>query len=231
MKRGDLVWAAALLSVVALFAAPATREVLIGATRAHPYGMGFLKFAVLASMGELLAIRVVTGEWKAPAGLPYRAIVWGLIGSALALIFPVFSAGIAAASSAGLLPSLPGPLGEKVSRAFWISAVKNLTWAPTLMLAHRLTDTWLDLAGGRLSAVSSIPVAKVAATIDWNGFIGFVLFRTIPLFWIPAHTFTFLLPPELRIIFAAFLSVALGAILAFAKRRGAVEARSRAVGA
>ena len=53
-----------------------------------------------------------------------------------------------------------------------------------------------------------------------------ILFRTIPLFWIPAHTFTFLLPPELRILFAAFLSVALGAILAFAKRRGAAEKRT-----
>jgi hypothetical protein len=181
-------------------------------------------------MGELLAIRVVTGAWKAPAGLAYRAVVWGLLGAALALIFPVFSGGIAAASTSGLLPSLPGALGEKVSRAFWVSAVMNLTWAPTLMLAHRLTDTWLDLAGGRLSEVGSIPVARVAGTIDWNGFIGFVLFRTIPLFWIPAHTFTFLLPPELRILFAAFLSVALGAILAFAKRRGAAGER-RAVGA
>jgi len=59
----------------------------------------------------------------------------------------------------------------------------------------------------------------VVGTIDWQGFFGFVVAKTIPLFWIPAHTVTFLLPPEYRVLAAAFLSIALGAILAFAKRR------------
>ena len=89
------------------------------------------------------------------------------------------------------------------------------------MLVHRLTDTWLDLAGGALARIPSVGVAAVAGAIDWKGFLGFVLLKTIPLFWIPAHTVTFLLPPELRVLFAAFLSLALGAILAFAKRRAA----------
>jgi hypothetical protein len=43
--------------------------------------------------------------------------------------------------------------------------------------------------------------------------------KTIPLFWIPAHTITFSLPPEYRVLMASFLSIALGGILAFAKRR------------
>jgi len=38
-------------------------------------------------------------------------------------------------------------------------------------------------------------------------------------FWIPAHTLTFTLPSELRVICAALLAVILGAILGLAKRR------------
>jgi hypothetical protein len=45
---------------------------------------------------------------------------------------------------------------------------------------------------------------------------GFVFKKTIPFFWIPAHTITFLLPPELRVLFAAALGIVLGVILALA---------------
>ncbi|MCK7530557.1 MAG: Mpv17/PMP22 family protein [Marinilabiliales bacterium] len=41
-----------------------------------------------------------------------------------------------------------------------------------------------------------------------------VLKKTIPFFWIPAQTITFLLPPEFQILFAALLSTVLGVILA-----------------
>ena len=44
-------------------------------------------------------------------------------------------------------------------------------------------------------------------------------FKTIPCFWIPAHTITFLLPENYRILSAGFLSIALGLILTLAKKR------------
>ncbi|HPA50853.1 MAG TPA: Mpv17/PMP22 family protein [Thermoanaerobaculia bacterium] len=221
MSRGSLAFCGALAAVALLLAVPSSQAWVVETTRAHPYAMGFLKFAILASLGELLAIRVVSGGWKLPAGPAWRAVVWGLLGAALALLFPVYAAGVPAAIGAGLLPVLPGALGAKVATACWVSAVMNLSWGVALMLLHRLTDTWLDLADGALARVPSVGVGAVAAAIDWKGFLGFVLAKTIPLFWIPAHTVTFLLPPELRVLFAAFLSLALGAILAFAKRRAA----------
>ena len=221
MSRGSLAFCATLASAVLLLAVPSSQAWIVETTRAHPYAMGFLKFAILASLGELLAIRVVSGGWKLPAGPAWRAVVWGLLGAALALLFPVYAAGVPAAMKSGLLPSLPGASGAKVATAFWTSAVMNLSWGVALMLVHRLTDTWLDLAGGALARVPAVGVGAVAAAIDWKGFLGFVLLKTIPFFWIPAHTVTFLLPPELRVLFAAFLSLALGAILAFAKRRAA----------
>jgi hypothetical protein len=47
--------------------------------------------------------------------------------------------------------------------------------------------------------------------------------KTIPIFWIPAHTITFLLPSEYRVLSAAFLSIALGTILAFAKKSDSLK--------
>jgi hypothetical protein len=45
---------------------------------------------------------------------------------------------------------------------------------------------------------------------------GFVFKKTIPLFWFPAHTITFLLPAHLQVLFAAVLSIFLGIILSVA---------------
>jgi hypothetical protein len=51
--------------------------------------------------------------------------------------------------------------------------------------------------------------------------------KTIPFFWIPAHTITFLLPADFRILFAAILGVALGIILAIADLMGSDEKINR----
>ncbi|MEL7656378.1 MAG: Mpv17/PMP22 family protein, partial [Bacillota bacterium] len=49
------------------------------------------------------------------------------------------------------------------------------------------------------------------------GLIGFTIIKTIPLFWIPAHTITFSLPGEYQIVVAAFLSIVLGIFLSLKK--------------
>lgn len=48
--------------------------------------------------------------------------------------------------------------------------------------------------------------------------MNFVFKKTIPFFWYPAHTITFLLPGEMRVLFAAILGVVLGVLLAIAAR-------------
>lgn len=57
----------------------------------------------------------------------------------------------------------------------------------------------------------------MANKIDWNIQYGFVFKKTIPLFWYPAHTITFLLPGNYQVLFAAFLGVVLGLILSIKK--------------
>ena len=44
--------------------------------------------------------------------------------------------------------------------------------------------------------------------------------KTIPFFWIPAHTITFLLAPQYQVLFAALLGVMLGILLSVAAVAG-----------
>ncbi|HEY9069179.1 MAG TPA: hypothetical protein VIV61_02925, partial [Candidatus Ozemobacteraceae bacterium] len=61
MRTGDLVWVAVLGGISCGLLLPQTHEAFLGATRAHPYLMGFVKVGVLATMGEWLARRVAGG--------------------------------------------------------------------------------------------------------------------------------------------------------------------------
>ena len=220
MKRfqlGDLLWPAALAAVTAFFIIPATNTLFVSLTAAHPYGMGFLKFAILATMGELLARRLGSGKWQRPTGLVWRILIWGLIGVAITFMFSFFSLGTAAVIEKGLIPAGSGWL-RKLLQAFYTSAIMNLTFGPVFMAAHRISDTYLDL-----QAQGNKPAMKdVLAVIDWQGFLDFVVGKTIPLWWIPAHTVTFLLPGEYRVLVAAYLSIVLGVILVYARRRKVV---------
>lgn len=218
MRAGDILWTAGLGMIVLFLLYPPTHAAFVSLNKAYPYMLGFVKFGILATMGELLALRIVTGRWSQPPGLFWRLVIWGLLGIIIVLVFDVFGSGVSSAVKKGLLPVGEGSVAT-VMTAVWISTVMNLVFAPTMMAAHRITDTYLDLAEGQLANLSRISLRKVAGAIDWQGFCDFVVAKTIPLFWIPAHTVTFLLPPEYRVLAAAFLSIALGAILAFAKRR------------
>ena len=219
MKKYDFVWVAALAAVVAFLITPVTHQIFIGLSKAHPYLMAFAKFFILASMGELLAIRITGGDWKVPVGMAYRAVIWGLIGMLIVIVFELFSSGVISAMKKGLLPSFGSGFAHNLAFAFFTSALMNCLFAPTFMAAHRITDTLIDLGNGKMAGLSKISLAEVVKKIDWYGFVAFVVRKTIPLFWIPAHTVTFLLPPEYRVLAAAFLSLALGGILAFAKRK------------
>lgn len=213
MKKGDILWGLVILAFAGFIAYPPTQAIFNAATGSHPYLMGFVKFGILATMGELLARRIVVGNYEKPSGLLWRAFIWGLLGMVIVAVFSIFANGVGGLVEKGVLPGK----GNALVTAFWISALMNTIFAPTMMGAHRYTDTLIDLKySGKGGKVTS---KDVVDAIDWNGYVSFVLFKTIPLFWIPAHTITFMLPPEYRVLMAAFLSIALGAILAFAKRK------------
>ncbi len=218
MKKTDGLWLLLLIGIIAFMVVPVTHEIFIRFTTQHPYLSGFIKFSILASMGELLAIRIVSGIWKFPKGFAYRAIIWGIIGMFVVLVFDIFGTGVMGAMTKGLLPGKNSP----ILLAFFIAFIINLTAGSVMMIAHRLTDTYLDIKYEKRQG--NVTLTEVVDRIDWNGLVTFVLFKTIPFFWVPAHTIVFLLPPEYRVVTAAMLSIALGAILAFAKRKSQLRA-------
>lgn len=215
MKLGDFVWIVVICGISALLVIPSTHEVFIQMTATHPYVMAFIKFVVLATMGELLAVRMVGGQWKKTPGMVYKAIIWGVIGMLIALMFQVFSTGVAGAGNAGLL-YLGDGFVKLFLGAFFTSAIMNLTFGPMFSMAHRISDTCIDM-WARDGAAPSL--STVLTAIDWLAFIRFIVFKIQPFFWVPAHTIVFMLPPEYRVLAAAYLSIALGAILSYARRK------------
>jgi len=108
-------------------------------TSAYPYIGGFIKFVILATMGDLMGIRLIKGDYIIPKGVVLKAIVWGIIGMMSTLMFTLYMGGTSAAQSAGLLPFA----GSSISQAFFGSAVMNLTFGPMMMFFHRIMDLWI----------------------------------------------------------------------------------------
>ena len=212
MKKGDFVWIAALLVWVIILVVPSSRALFISVTDAHPYAGGFIKFAILASMGDMLGIRVIKGEWTAPKGLMYKALVWGIIGLMVTLVFTVFMGGAAAAQASGKLPFN----GSILAQAFFGSSIMNVTFGPMMMVFHRFTDMYIDRKCDNKEV--KVTMRELIEKNDWNSLVEFSWLKTCPFFWIPAHTIVFLLPSHYRVIVSAFLSIALGLLLAFAKK-------------
>ena len=218
MKKIDFLFILIFILFVSLLIIPGSRTFIANSSTQLPYLMGFVKTAILATYGEMIGSRIGSGDYFKKAGIFYRFLVWGLLGMVFVLVFKVFDAGVKTAISVNLLPdiTLTGFI-RNLYIAFLVSFFLNLIFAPTFMILHRITDTYIDLGQGKLGAIFKINFREVIKNIDWQNFFGFVILKTIPLFWIPAHTITFLLPENYRILSAGFLSIALGLILTIAK--------------
>lgn len=211
-KLIPLCCAVIVVGFTAMLVVPAWREVFKTATAAHPYMMGFVKFALLATVGELIAMRINLKAWTLPQGLLARAFVWGFLGAVLALLFKMYAGGVATAIQLGLLP------GQSTGFlfAFFSSVMINCTFCPTMMVFHKVTDTAIAM---KCAGKGPINLRTIATEIDWPTLLGFTMAKTIPFFWIPAHTISFMLPGEYQIVMAAYLSIALGLILALGGKK------------
>ncbi len=215
MKKTDLIFISIFLLFISILIIPFTREGFESLTDSYPYIMGFIKTAILASMGEMLASRISVGKYLSRKGILPRFIIWGILGMGFVLMFKIFASGVTEAMNSNILPNVSGSgFFSNLYRAFMISLIMNIVFAPTFMILHRITDTYIDLRNKNKSKVS---VNQIIENIEWKTFFGFVIFKTIPLFWIPAHTITFMLPENYRVLMAAFLSMALGLILTLSK--------------
>jgi len=223
LKRNDLYILLLLipLALSGLYSDPVA--LLKQANSAHPLLSSFIKFALLATLGEIIGQRISSGSYNLKNfGVIPKAIVWGVFGIFVKLSFTIFATGVPTAlyllNIHDAKTILAGPLtSDKLIIAFSISLAINMIFGSWLMILHKITDEHIKLHGGQLtSLIKPINFGYILTTMDWEKQWSFVLKKTIPLFWIPAHTLTFLLPEQYRILFAAFLGVILGIILALA---------------
>lgn len=224
MKKSDFIfWG----SIVLLFLPFFLSSDLYGFYKSfnHDHGMvtAFVKFAILATLGELIGLRIKTGKYVQPGfGILPRALVWGFIGLTIKLAFIIFASGtpnfLAYMGMADATTAMKG--GFTVSKlivAFSTSFAMNIIYAPVMMTFHKMSDIHIVSNGGTLRGfITPIRPGKIMSGMNWDVMWGFVFKKTIPFFWIPAHTITFLLPPDVQVLFAALLGIALGTILAVA---------------
>lgn len=227
MRAKDFIF---ILIVIAVFLPFVISDVLydwyLAFNAEHGMVMSFLKFGILATMGELLGLRISKGVYYFEGfGVLPRAIVWGILGMGINMAFIVFSTGVPAfmgyMGMNNLTEVMAGALTpEKVLLAFSISVVMNSIFAPVFMTLHKITDMHIMNNGGTLRGLfTPIKMGDIMQNLNWKVQWGFVFKKTIPLFWFPAHTITFLLPGEMRVLFAALLGVLLGVILSVAARK------------
>ncbi len=226
MKRNDLiVIVVSILFFLPFFLSSTVYNFYDLFNKDHGMITSFIKFAILATFGEVIGLRIRTGNYYQKGfGLLPRAIVWGGLGLTIKLAFIVFATGTPAfLSYLGLkeaASSMQSSLSlMKVIVAFSISATMNIIYAPIMMTFHKITDTHIINNGGSLLGFfKPIKFGEIFSNLNWSVQWNFVFKKTIPFFWIPAHTLTFLLPADFQVLFAAFLGIILGVLLAVASQ-------------
>ncbi|MDA3779104.1 MAG: Mpv17/PMP22 family protein [Bacteroidales bacterium] len=228
MNKKDIIFIIAIIVFFSpFFLSDFVLDTYVNFNKAHGLIMSFIKFAVLATLGESIGLRIKEGVYnKKGFGLLPRIIVWGFIGVTIKLAFVIFATGTPAfleyLGIKDAIESMSGPLTfTRVITAFSISVAMNMIFAPIFMTFHKITDTHIISNGGTLKGfLTPIKFGEIIKNLDWGVQWNFVFKKTIPFFWIPAHTITFLMPPEYRVLFAAILGVVLGVLLAVASSMG-----------
>ena len=236
MKKGDLILAALFLMIFLPFIfAESLFDQYRDLNKAYPYILSFVKFFILASLGEILGHRIKTGGYYLKGfGLIPRAIVWGFLGLSIKMAFVIFGQGAPhMLQTMGLNFPTDNPadilernfLSEgswlQFLSAFTVSTTLNVFFAPVFMTVHKITDTHILMNKGKLlMCFRPIQIRKIITEMNWSVQWNFVFKKTIPLFWIPAQTVNFLLPGEYRVLVAAIYSIILGIILAIAAQMG-----------
>lgn len=221
MKKSDILFLAIIIvAIVPFVVSEVPYQLYKDLNAAHPYWLAFAKFAILSTVGELLGLRIKSGGYTSEGfGALPRAILWGFYGVWIAIAMKCFAYGAPAMvetlGASGVVEAMKGGFTpSKLLGAFSISVMMNTLFAPVFMTLHKITDAHIVKYGGSLKALlHPIEMRKAIAALDWDTQWNFIIKKTIPIFWIPAHTITFLLPASEQVLFAALLSIVLGVFL------------------
>ncbi|MBL0176325.1 MAG: hypothetical protein IPP94_13850 [Ignavibacteria bacterium] len=168
--------------------------------KANPLLSAAIHFGLLGTLGELIShlmrTKGITG-FGSPFVVLGKIAAWALLGVVIKYGFTGMRGFVESLVAHGMLPAV---CAEGVPRAFAVSLFTNVLFGPQMMFFHRVEDNLI---------------------LRRSGFAGMrTPLLTLVWFWIPAHTVTFSLPPELQIGLAAIWSVALGIILGMAAGKG-----------
>ena len=228
MKRTDLYFIVAIAAIfLPFFLSAPLYEWYSTFNASHGMVMSFLKFGILSTLGEMLGCRISTGKYVTPTfGVLPRMVVWGFLGMGINMAMIIFSKGTPmfmqymGMTNAVEAFTADGFSMDKLWVALAVSVAMNTIFAPVFMTFHKVTDAHIAAHGGSLKAlVTPILMAERLGTLNWQAQWGFVFRKTIPFFWYPAHTITFLLPAEQRVLFAALLGIVLGVLLAVSVKK------------
>ena len=167
--------------------------------QAHPIFSAALQFALLGTLGELLAAGLRARRATLPCPLPQllaKVLAWAVLGVVIKAGFVGMRGFTKALLEHGMLPEF---MASGLGFAFALSTLTNLFFGPQMMLFHRLEDNLILRRQGYEG------MDQALWTLLW--------------FWIPAHTLTFALPVDFQIGLAAIWSVVLGVILGTAAGR------------
>lgn len=177
--------------------------------KAHPVACAALQFALLGTLGEVLAAALARRRPGFPFG-PFRLVLkvaaWALLGVVIKYGFTGMKGFVHALVDGHFLPAA---LGSGAGGALAVSVGTNLLFGPQMMAFHRVEDNLITGARGFQG------IGRAWWTLVW--------------FWIPAHTVTFCLPTEYQIGLAAVWGMVLGMILGLSK--GTRKAAAPAPGA
>lgn len=164
--------------------------------KTYPLISSFIQFAILGFLGEVISyslrkkLKNIGNIFK----VILKIVAWGILGIIIKMGFT--------GTKGSLKALIDSNMFFKINEgtflyAFSLSVITNIFFGPQMMLFHRLEENLImgkkDFKGIEFSLISLI----------W--------------FWIPAHTFTFLLPKDYQIGIAALWSIVLGIILSFRK--------------
>lgn len=163
---------------------------------ANPWLSAALQFAVLGTLGEIIAAtarRRTPALPCTPAQLALKVLAWAVLGLVIKAGFAGMKGFTRALLEHGVLPAW---CASGLGYALAVSVLTNVFFGPQMMAFHRWEDNLI--LGQR----------------GWAGLDRAV--RTLVWFWIPAHTVTFSLPPDYQIGLAALWGLVLGVILGWA---------------
>ena len=225
MKKIDFVTLAVFGVATFVLVWPETGRHIESLTYDHRYKFGFLIFALLGPLGELIAARLSGNPTPRPILVAEGVFMWGFYGLAAAFFFWFFNGAVALAQGAGLLPGGTWRFGGHFLAVFFKSSFFTEPFFTSLLVCCCFTYPFLTvrrLAGAAWNlfwAEGRWPdLRRASETADWPGFI-LAEVVLLPLFRVPSLTFVFMLPPGLWLFASAWFGVVQGGMIGLNRRK------------